>query len=63
MNEKKPLAHLLVKSFETDEVIKKLAIHDLDEKHIERVMLGLLRQMDRERYYVDDSEVDEARKK
>lgn len=63
MTDKKPLAHLIVKSFDGHKVIKKIALHNLDENHVERVMLGLLRQMDRDRFYVDDSEVDEARKK
>lgn len=54
-------AYLRVKRLGDGTVISSIGINNLSERHVERVMLGLLRNMDTDNYYIDDSEVDEAR--
>ena len=34
----------------------------LSERHVERVMMGMLRNMNTDDYFIDDSEIDQARK-
>lgn len=63
MSETGALAYLIIRSFETHEEVKKIALHNLDELHVEKVMRGLLRQMDTDKYFIDDDEVDKARMK
>ncbi len=54
-------AYLLVKEFGTDKIIHKVGINNLSDRHVERVMSGMLRQMNTDLYYIDDSEIDAAR--
>jgi hypothetical protein len=52
------MANLYVKSFDTGEVVKIIPLKSTGERHVERVMLGLLRNMNTDDYYIDDSEVE-----
>lgn len=54
-------AYLRVKLFDTRETIHSVGLTDLRERSVERVMLGMLRNMNTEQFYIDDSEVDAAR--
>lgn len=60
MNEPKYLAYLLVKDFQGN-VIDRIGLSNISEHHVERVMSGMLINMNPD-YYIDDSEVDAARK-
>jgi hypothetical protein len=59
---KKALADLVVRELKTSKEVHRVALNSLSESHVERVMMGMLRNMS-ERFYIDDSEVDDARKK
>ena len=52
---------LVVRKLGSDEEITRVSVTNYNERHIEKVMMGMLRNMDTETYYVDDSEVDRAR--
>jgi hypothetical protein len=56
-------AYLRVRSLATREIVHNVGLTSLNERRVERVMLGLLRNMDTNRFFVDASEVDEAREK
>ena len=51
--------NLYIRDLNTREAIKTMPMSNSHPKHIERVMMGLLRQMDTDRFYIDDSEFDE----
>ena len=51
---------LYVRDFETRSVIKEIPISNTSARHVERVMMGLLRNMDTDRFFIDDSEMEEA---
>lgn len=53
--DKKYIGYLIIRSVKTREEIDRVGLTSLNENHVERVMLGLLRNMG-EDYYVDDSE-------
>jgi len=55
--------YLYVRNLETNEIVDSIEIKNLSEDHVEKVMRGLLRNMNTDRYFVDDSEVDEVREK
>ena len=55
-------AHLIIRRLGTNEEVDRIGLTSLGEEHVEKVMRGILRQMDTDKYYIDDSEVDEARK-
>jgi len=57
----KAKAHLIVREIETDEEVRRIALTSLGERRTEKVISGLLRKMDTDRFYVDESEVDAAR--
>jgi len=52
---------LVVRKLGSDEEVHRVKINNLSERHVEKVMMGMLRQMNTEEYYIDDSEVDRAR--
>jgi len=54
-------AYLRVRSLETREIISSVGLSDLRDSHVERVMMGMLRNMNTDKYFVDDSKVDAAR--
>lgn len=55
-------AYLRVKRFGTNEVVHSVGLTSVRDGYVERVMYGLLGRINTEEYYVDNSEVDEARK-
>lgn len=55
-------ANIYVKTF-AGEVVKTIPVDvPMSEGHQERLLSGLLRNMDTDRFYVDDGEIDAARK-
>ncbi len=52
------MANLYVKRFDTREVVSTIDLHGRTGDRAEKVLRGLLRQMDTETYFVDDDEVD-----
>ena len=50
-------AYLRVRRFDTNEIVHSVGLSSTHWRHVERVMMGLLRNMDTDRFYVDDSEV------
>ena len=55
-------AYLRVRRFDTREVIHSVGLSDLTDRYVERVMSGMLHNMNTDEYFVDDTEVDAARK-
>lgn len=55
-------AYLRIRRIDTRECVHSIGLSSLTDSHVERVMLGALRNMDMENFVIDDSEVDEARK-
>lgn len=47
---------LIVRSFETGEEVRRLDVSGKSERDIERVEMGLLRQMNLDAYYLDHEE-------
>lgn len=54
-------AILYVRELGTRKEVYRVALTTLNEARVEKVMAGMLRQMDTNKYYIDDSEVDAAR--
>ncbi|KKM18579.1 hypothetical protein LCGC14_1664310 [marine sediment metagenome] len=52
------MGNLYVKRFDTREVVSTIDLHGKTGDQAERVLRGLLRQMDTETYFVDDSEIE-----
>ena len=52
---------LVIRRLGSDEEISRIALRRLDERYVEKIMRGLLHQMNTEEFYIDDSEVDRAR--
>ena len=53
-------AYIIIREFETNEEVSRIGIRHLGVA--DKVMMGLLINMDTERFYADDSQVDEALK-
>jgi hypothetical protein len=53
---------LIVRDVKTREEVDRVELSSVNENHVERVMSGMLINMSPD-YFVDDSEVDAARKK
>ena len=51
------MANLYVRDRATREVVETVDVGDRPARQVEKIVRVLLRQMDREEYYVDDSEV------
>lgn len=56
-------AYLRVRKLGTDELIHSVGLQQINQSYVERVMRGMLINMDTDNYYIDDSEVEEAQKK
>lgn len=54
-------AILYVRELGTHKEVHRVALTTLNEAHVEKVMAGMLRQMNTSKYYIDYSEVDAAR--
>lgn len=50
--------YLKVVDFETREVVHKVEVKNDNQSHVERVMLGMMRNMDTEKFFIDDSDFD-----
>jgi len=55
-------AYLDVRDLKTRESVYRVGLTNLSDNHVERVMMGMLMKMDTDNYYIDDSDVDRARK-
>jgi hypothetical protein len=62
MKQEKVLADLVVRRFGDRSEVSRIPLHNLSENHVDRVMSGMLINMDTDNYFIDDSEVDKARK-
>ncbi len=51
---------LYVRALDTREIVHTVEVHNTTQ--VERVMLGMLRNMDTDRFFIDDSEFDEEKK-
>ena len=47
---------LHVRRLDTKEIVKSIEIQNDNQRYVEQVMMGLLRNMNTDDYYVDDSE-------
>jgi len=58
-----PVAYLRVRRFDTREIVHSVALSRYHTRPdvLQRVMLGMLRNMNTDDYFIDDSEVDAAR--
>jgi len=54
-------AYLRVRSFDTREIVHSVGLTNIGRSYVEKVMMGMLRNMNTDKYFVDDSEVDAAR--
>lgn len=52
------MANIYVRELSTDKVIHTVDVGNKPVDKIEKVMMGMLRNMDTDRYYIDDSEVE-----
>ena len=52
----KVIAHLYVRRLDTRECVNTIDLHTTDSRYVEKVMLGMLRNMSPD-YFIDDSEV------
>lgn len=48
--------YLEITDAKTKEVIKRMDVTDKSERHIERIEMGILMQMNRDKYYVGEVE-------
>ncbi len=53
------MANLYVKRIDTGETVRTIDLRGRKGDAAEKVVMGLLRNMDRETYFVDDDEVEE----
>jgi len=56
------MTDLVIRELITHKEVHRVPLNSLNERHVERVMFGILRNMDTNNYFIDDSEVDRARK-
>jgi hypothetical protein len=57
LRKEKTMASLHVRRFDTREIVHSVELTSTNDRYVEQVMLGMLRNMNTEEYYVDDSEV------
>jgi hypothetical protein len=48
--------HLYVRRLDTRKIVKTLDVTGYSENQVDRIVMGLLRNMNRDEYFVDDSE-------
>ena len=58
---KKYKAYLYVRRIDNNEIVHKVGVSAVGEDYIERVMRGMLRNMNIDDFYIDDSEADKVR--
>lgn len=49
------MADLIVREFGTDAEVSRVDVSGKSERAVERVMMGMLRNMNTEKFYIDDS--------
>ena len=52
------MAKIYVKEISTGEVVKEIEVGNPSERRAERIMRGMLINMNTDKYYVDDSELE-----
>ena len=52
------MADLVVRRLGTREEVSRVTVTSRTQRHVERVMMGMLGNMDTDKFYVDDSEFD-----
>ncbi len=52
---------LVIREFVSRKEVHRIDLSNVSERYVEKVMRGILRQLNTDRYFVDDSEVDVAR--
>lgn len=52
-------ASLLVRRLDTGVIVHTVPLRSTSEGYVERVLRGMLRNLNTDEYYVDDSELDE----
>lgn len=57
-NQPKFLAYLHIRDMATDASVKSIGLTSLAERYVEKVIAGIMRNMNLDNYYVDDSEVE-----
>ena len=50
------MARLHIRRLDNREIVKSIEVANNNPRHLERVMLGLLRNMNTDEYFIDDSE-------
>ena len=55
-------AFLHIRELKTRKCVECIGLKNISDNHVERVMSGILRNMDTDKYFIDDSDVDRARK-
>ncbi len=55
------MPYLIVRSLDDHKEVHKVQVNSLDERRVEKIILGMLRNMDTQNYFVDDSEINDAR--
>ena len=53
------MASLHIKEIETGRIVHSVALKNTSERYVETVLRGILRNMDTDKYFVDDSEISE----
>ena len=52
------MANVYIREIGTGEIVHTIETEHTSERYIEKIERGLLRQIDRDKYYVDTSECD-----
>ena len=56
------MTDLIIRRISTGEEIHRIELRHIHERYVDRVMRGALTNMNRDEFYIDDSEVEKARK-
>ena len=56
------MPYLIIRSLDGHKEVYRVQVTSLNERHVEKTMLSMLRNMDTKNYFIDDSEVDDARR-
>ncbi len=51
---------LIVRRFGTHEIVHRIELSSIQERHVDRVVRGLMMNMNLDKFYVDESEVTTA---
>lgn len=55
------VAYLRIRRFDTREVVHSVALRSVTPCYVQKVMMGMLINMNTDDYFIDDSEIDAAR--